>query len=185
MKKHHLKWVMRTALMTFLLAVLFSLIAEAIMRHVNVVAAFLLLLLIIFIGVFFDAIGIAVAAADEKPFHAMASARIKSAKYSLRLIKNAPKVSNFCNDVVGDIAGIISGTAIGIIIGFLSGSEWTVVQQTYFSIIFSGSVAALTVGGKALGKEFAISKSKEVVDFTGRVIYAFYRGFAFLGKRGD
>ncbi|GAU76969.1 membrane spanning protein [Fusibacter sp. 3D3] len=157
--------------MTFTLAVIFSVVSEALMRNVNVFSAFLMLMIIIFIGIFFDAIGIAVAAANEKPFHSMASAQIKSAKYSILLIKNASKVSNFCNDVIGDIAGIISGSTIGIIIGAINEYQIPAAFYPYLSVGISGIVAALTVGGKAIGKEIAITRAKEVVDFTGKVIY--------------
>ncbi|MBM7561562.1 hypothetical protein [Fusibacter tunisiensis] len=167
------KWIFHTFIMTFGLAVLFSIISELLIRNVNIFVAVLLLLTIIFIGVFFDAIGIAVAAADEKPFHAMAASKVKSAKYSIKLIKNASRVSNFCNDVIGDIAGIISGTTIGIIVGFFNQYDLGEMTQAYLAIVFSGIVAALTVGGKAIGKEIAISKSKEVLILTGRVVYAF------------
>jgi CBS domain containing-hemolysin-like protein len=167
------KWILHTFLMTFILAIIFSIVSEALIRKVNFAVAVLLLLVIVSVGVFFDAIGIAVAAADEKPFHAMAASKVKSAKYSIRLIKNASKVSNFCNDVIGDIAGIVSGTTIGIIMGFFRQYNIKPEIQVYITIAFSGVIAALTVGGKAIGKEIAISKSKEVVDLTGKVIYFF------------
>jgi CBS domain containing-hemolysin-like protein len=167
------KWILHTFLMTFILAIIFSIVSEALIRKVNFAVAILLLLVIVSVGVFFDAIGIAVAAADEKPFHAMAASKVKSAKYSIRLIKNASKVSNFCNDVIGDIAGIVSGTTIGIIMGFFRQYNIKPEIQVYITIAFSGVIAALTVGGKAIGKEIAISKSKEVVDLTGKVIYFF------------
>lgn len=170
-KKINYRWILRTFLMTFTLAVIFSVVSEALMRNVNVFSAFLMLMIIIFIGIFFDAIGIAVAAANERPFHAMASAKVKSAKYSILLIKNASKVSNFCNDVIGDIAGIISGTTIGIIIGAIDQYHVPSSLYPYLSIGISGVVAAMTVGGKAIGKEIAITRAKEVVDFTGKVIY--------------
>ncbi len=167
------KWIFRTFLMTFVLAIIFSIISESLIRNVNVVFAFVLLLLIITIGIFFDAIGISVAAADEKPFHAMAASKIESARYAVILIKNASKVSNFCNDVVGDIAGIISGTTIGIIIGFFDAYQIAPEVRSVISIVMSGMVAGLTVGGKAIGKEIAISHAKEVVGFAGKVIYFF------------
>ncbi|MBF4693680.1 hypothetical protein [Fusibacter ferrireducens] len=170
-RKINYRWIIRTFIMTFMLAVIFSVVSEALMRNVNVFSAFLMLMIIIFIGIFFDAIGIAVAAANEKPFHSMASAQIKSAKYSIMLIKNASKVSNFCNDVIGDIAGIISGTTIGIIIGAISQYNIPTKFYPYLSVGISGLVAAMTVGGKAIGKEIAISRAKEVVDFTGKIIY--------------
>jgi len=96
---------------------------------------------------------------------------VKSAKYAILLIKNASKVSNFCNDVIGDIAGIISGTTIGIIISFFDKYDIPESKQAVIAIGISGLVAALTVGGKAIGKEIAIGNAKEVVGMAGKVIY--------------
>lgn len=172
------KWVARTTLLTFSLAILFSIVSEALIRKVNVIAALFLLLFIIFIGIFFDAIGVAVAAGDERPFHAMAAAKVPRAKHSIKLIKNAAKVSNFCNDVVGDIVGIVSGTTIGIIVGFFT--EYNIPMSWFpaITVITSGFVAALTVGGKAIGKDIAISRSKEVLDLVGMFLYGLSRLFA-------
>lgn len=165
------KWIIKTMLLTFILAVIFSLISEAVIPQVHFVLAVILLLLIVFIGVFFDAIGIAVASASEKPFHAMAAMKVPHAKFSLYMLKNATQVANFCNDVVGDIAGIISGTTIGIVITVLAQSHLGSQYQAAIAVIFSGTVAALTVGGKAIGKEVAIKKSKEVISAVGYFLY--------------
>lgn len=165
------RWVVRTTLLTFALAILFSVVSEALIRRVNVFAALFLLLVIVFLGIFFDAIGVAVAAGDEKPFHAMAAAKVPRAKYSLKLIKNAAKVSNFCNDVVGDIVGIVSGTTIGIIVGFFTEYNLPINLLPVVTVIISGVVAALTVGGKAIGKDIAITRSKEVLDLVGMFLY--------------
>lgn len=173
-KKSTAMWIARTFVMTFALAVIFSVISETLLRKVSIVAAFLMLLTIIATGIFFDAVGISVAAADERPFHAMASSRVKSARYSIMLIKNASKVSNFCNDVIGDIAGIISGTTIGIIVSFFDKYNIPESSQAMIAIGISGLVAALTVGGKALGKEIAIGNAKAVVNLTGVILYSLH-----------
>lgn len=164
-------WVFRVALLTLVLAIFMSIFSEILLRSVNTFIAFFVLIIIISIGISFDTIGIAVATANERPFHAMASKKIGSAKYSIALIKNASQVSNFCNDVIGDICGIVSGAAVAIIISnlFVEGSGN--VSTPVFSIVLSGLVAAMTVGGKAVGKEIAISNSKNIVHFVGKVLY--------------
>ncbi|MFQ8767640.1 MAG: hypothetical protein ACLR8U_14850 [Oscillospiraceae bacterium] len=43
----------------------------------------------------FDIIGVAVTAADEKPFHSMASRKVPEAGEALKLIRNAGRVSSF------------------------------------------------------------------------------------------
>ena len=109
---------------------------------------------------------------DEKPFIAMSSKKIKQAAYALPLLKNREIVSNFCNDVVGDICGIVSGAAgatISIKILLFS----TSVSETFIGIAISSITAALTVGGKAWGKRFAIRNDKKIVIFLGSVIHFF------------
>ena len=53
----------------------------------------------------------AVATANEKPFHSMASRKVPGALEAIRLLRNAERVSSICNDVVGDICGVVSGSA--------------------------------------------------------------------------
>lgn len=165
------KWIIQTAILTFVMAIIISFISEMIMRNVNILIAFLVLIFIIFVGIFFDTIGIAVTAADLSPFNAMASRKVAHAPYAVRLIKNASQVSNFCNDVIGDIAGIISGAAISIIIVLIIGDASSDSQTLYISILFSGLVASLTVGGKALGKELAINNWKMIINGVSKFLY--------------
>ncbi len=125
----------------------------------------LLLLVVIFVGVLFDIIGVAVTAAGEAPFHAKATRRIAGAKQALALLRKADRVANICNDVVGDICGTVSGglgTAIAIVF-FGSGNVWG-------GVVITGLVSAFTVGGKAMGKSFAIKKSNEIVWQVARIL---------------
>ena len=87
------------------------------------------------------------------------------------LIKNAGQVSNFCNDVIGDIAGIISGTALITIVGQLYLQTDLPVKESIISVVFSALIAALTVGGKAIGKEVALNHSKQIVLQVGKVLH--------------
>jgi len=164
-------WIYKVALLTFVLAITISFIADGLLRNVNMIVGFLILLTIVLLGIISDTIGIAVASCEEQPFHAMASKKINSAKYSLLLIKNAGQVSNFCNDVIGDIAGIISGTALITIVGQLFLRTNLMVQESILTVIFSAFIAALTVGGKAIGKEVALNHSKQIVFRVGQLIY--------------
>lgn len=165
------KWILNIALITLVLAIFMSIFSEMLLRSVNTFIAFFVLISIIALGVTFDTIGIAVATANERPFHAMASKRIESAKYSIALIKNASQVSNFCNDVIGDICGIVSGAAVAIIVTNIVSIGGITVSTTVMSIALSGFVASLTVGGKAIGKELAINNSKGIVNYVGKVIF--------------
>ncbi|SKC72278.1 hypothetical protein [Maledivibacter halophilus] len=170
LRGYNIKWVLNITIVTFILAVFLSFASEAILRNTEVYIAFLILIVIVFLGITSDLIGIAVAIADEKPFHSMAAKKIHGAKFAIKLIKNAGPVSNFCNDVIGDIAGIISGAAGAIILIEIS-KIYNLVNTAVYSVILSGIVAAVTVGGKALGKEIALRKSKEIVFGVAKILY--------------
>lgn len=170
MKDYNIKWVFNITIVTFILAVFMSSASEALLRNTTISVAFIILIIIVFIGIVSDLIGIAVATADEKPFNSMAAQKIEAAKYAIKLIKNAGPVSNFCNDVIGDIAGIISGAAGAIILVQIS-RIYNGINTAYYSFILSGIVAAITVGGKALGKEIALKKSKDIVYKVAQMLY--------------
>ena len=143
--------------------------------------AFLILLVIIFIGIVFDIIGMAVATADEKPFHSMASRKVPGAQEAIRLLRNAERVSSICNDVVGDICGVVSGSASATIAAqILSNFEFTWPQ--IISLAMSALAAGLTVGGKAIGKTFAVNSCTDIVHLVGRLIASFH-GFTRKGKK--
>ena len=134
--------------------------------------AFLILLLIVLIGIIFDIIGVAVTSADEKPFHSMASRKVSGAMDSIKLLRNAERVSSICNDVVGDICGVVSGSASATIAAqILRTFEWNL--SSVVPLVLSSLVAALTVGGKAIGKGIAVNNCTDIVYHAGQVIYGF------------
>ena len=161
-RKRNKRWIVVTIFWTFLMAVFFSLITENLMANLDILAAFLILIVIIFIGIIFDIIGIAVTASDEKPFHAMAANKVEEAKYAVKLIRNAGQVSNFCNDVIGDICGIISGAA-GTTIIYKLIERYDFKSATMLSIIVTALIASFTVGGKAIGKGIAMDNSEKII----------------------
>ena len=76
------------AFITFFMALLVSLGSEALVRAVNnVLVALILLLAIIFLGIFFDIIGTAATAAELPPFNARAAKIFGQTR--VRLIHNA------------------------------------------------------------------------------------------------
>lgn len=164
-------WTLSITICAFCLSVFMTLFSDMLMRNTNIVVAFIVLIVIVLIGIVFDIIGVAVTVADPAPFNSMASAKLKGARSSLRLISNAPKVSSVCNDVVGDTCGIISGTSAAYIVTQLS--EAGFMDYAVLSLLLSGIVASLTIGGKAMGKEFAISRSKIIVTRIGQIIAFF------------
>ena len=126
------------------------------------------------LGILFDIIGVAVTAANPKPFNSMAAHRVKGAKEALYLIRNAEKVASFCNDVVGDICGIVSGSTATVIVVLLQNSfGWrSIVVSTVVTALISG----LTIGGKAIGKKVAMKKSKDVIYLTAKVLSVLHLG---------
>ena len=169
-KNENLKWVITIFLVTILVSSLISLISEEVMDGSSIVVAFVTLLLIILIGIIFDIIGVSVTSADETPFHAMAARKVPGAKESINLLRKADKVSSICNDVVGDICGVVSGSASATIaVQVLQNFEFTWPRM--ITLLMSALVAGLTVGGKAIGKTFAVNSSTNIVHSVGKLIY--------------
>lgn len=144
--------------------------------------SFMLLLATVLAGVAFDIIGTAVAAATEPPIHAVASKRLKGGAEALRLVRNAPQVANFCNDIVGDVCGTLSGALAAASASGLAeatGMNATVMLATTVAI-----VAMLTVTLKYVSKNYAMKEAEHVILIAGKVI-AFFGGLvpAFLSKR--
>lgn len=132
--------------------------------------AFLILLIIILVGIIFDVIGMAVASADEKPFHSMAARKVTGAHEAIALLRNAERVSSICNDVVGDICGVISGSASAAIAMQILG-HFSFTWPDMISLLMSALAAGLTVGGKAIGKTFAVKSSTAIVHVVGKLLY--------------
>lgn len=164
------RWVITIFLITILVSGIISLISEEVMGSSGIITAFLILLAIILIGIVFDVVGVAVTSADESPFHAMAARKVPGARESIKLLRQAEKVSSICNDVVGDICGVVSGSASATIAALiLSSAQFT--WPRVVSLAMSAMVAGLTVGGKAIGKTFAVNSSTTIVHAVGKVIY--------------
>lgn len=168
-KKTDKVWVVKTIVITFTLSAVFNILSSGIMNLVSIWIAILILLFFILTGIVFDIVGMAVTTASEAPFHSMAARRIKHADRAIRLIKAKDKVSNFCNDVVGDICGIISGSASAAVVAYILKISPS-LNGFLLSLIVTASVAALTVGGKAMGKTIAIRHSNTIVYIASRIL---------------
>ena len=167
-----IRWVITIFLVTILVSGTISFVSDLIMEASTMLVAFLILFVIVLIGIVFDVIGMAVATADEKPFHSMAARKVRGAQESIRLLRNAERVSSICNDVVGDICGVVSGSASATIAAqVLQNFEFTFPQLV--TLLMSALVAGLTVGGKAIGKTFAINSCTKIVYSVGKVIWSF------------
>lgn len=166
-------WIIKITIATFFISLVFSLVSETIIPNANIFISIILVLLFIGIGILFDIIGVSVTVADIKTFNSMSSKNIKGAKLAVKLIKNAEKVSSFCNDVIGDICGIISGsTSASIALIVSSKFDFNLLL---ISLIITAIVASLTIGGKAIGKSIAINKSDSIIYKFSSLLAIFYR----------
>ncbi|HIS29758.1 MAG TPA: hypothetical protein IAA78_09895 [Candidatus Avamphibacillus intestinigallinarum] len=172
--KSSIKFSISIAVITFVLAAIFSIVSSSLLNKVTWYFGFVIVFVIVLIGILFDILGIAPAAASEEPFHAMAAKKVKGAKESLFVVRNADRFASFCNDVIGDISGIVSGTALTVVLvqigNILKAAEGSTFEIT-LSVVMTSILAALTVGGKALGKTFALKSSTQVVLIAGKVIH--------------
>ncbi len=169
-RKKTIRWVVTIFFTTIAISGTISLISDEVMARSSLPIAFLILLVIILVGILFDIIGMAVATADEKPFHSMAARKVPGAQESIRLLRNAERVSSICNDVVGDICGVVSGSASATIAAQVIGNfdfSWPQVV----SLLMSALAAGLTVGGKAIGKTFAVNSCTQIVHMVGKMIH--------------
>jgi CBS domain containing-hemolysin-like protein len=168
-----LKWVFQISLLAFIISLVFSGGSNVILDNVSIYFGVLIILFFILIGVVFDMIGIAVTSADQKPFHSMATKQVKGSRTAVKLIKNAEKVSAFCNDVIGDICNIISGSA-GAVVAVAITTKYN-VDEVIAALFVTAIIASLTIGGKAMGKSFAINKSELIVYKFSKILNVFLR----------
>lgn len=171
-RNKHIRWAVTIFLITIFISGLISLISDEVMASSSLGVAFLILFVIIFVGIIFDIIGMAVATAEEKPFHSMAARKVPGAQEAIRLLRNAERVSSICNDVVGDICGVVSGSASATIASLILAHvelDW----PRGIGLLMSALAAGFTVGGKAVGKTIAVNSATEIVHTVGKILWAF------------
>ena len=167
------KWITTVTLLAFFISLIFSFFSETTIPNANSMVATIVILLFIGIGILFDMIGIAITVADIKTFNSMATKKVRGARLAVKLIQNNEKASSFCNDVIGDICGIISGSA-GVALSSIL-AESLNVNLFVMSLLITAIIAALTIGGKAIGKATAINKSTLMLFQFSKAVACFYR----------
>ncbi len=177
-KNSNVRWIVTIFFLTVLISSAISFLSSSLLASSGLVEAFIVLLVIVLLGILFDIIGVAVVSASEKPFHSMAAKKLPGAQEALALLRNAEKVSSFCNDVVGDICGIVSGSASAVI---AVKALTQVNSDTVSQLIMSAVVAGVTIAGKACGKNVAMSRSTQIVLLASKPIY--YTKSLFRRKR--
>lgn len=166
-EKWKYSWAIQALCMTFFLSLLFSFLSTNAIDNLSLIPATLILILVIFIGVITDIIGVAVTVGNEEDFHAKASKKIKGAKSSIKLIRNSAKVANICCDVIGDICGVLSGAISAMIAVKIAN---ILNMNVNIDFLISAVVASVTVGAKAAGKVIAQEYSTNIVHIVGKIL---------------
>lgn len=168
-----IKWLVKIVIMAFIITVFCSVGADSILKQVNIAVGLLITFIFVIVGVVADMVGIAVAKADEEPFHSMAAKKIKGARIAIKMIKNAEKVAAVCADVIGDVCGVMSGSAAIVVANSLS-VKYS-INPVITILLITSLVAASIVGGKATGKSLAINKSEVIVYEFAKLCSIFYK----------
>ena len=167
-KKKNSHWPLKVFLISVALSAVLSFFSSTALADTGTVVAIIVLLVFIGLGIAFDMVGVAVTAADPRPFHSMAAHKERGGREAVRLLSKANEVSSFCNDVVGDICGIVSGSTAAVIVTQLQHGLNT--TSVLVSIGVTALISGATIGGKALGKKVAINDSTKVVYRVARVM---------------
>ena len=165
-------WIATIFVISFFLSFGLSFLSEVTIKQSTLLVSVLITFVFIFLGILFDIVGVAVTSSDESIFHSMSARKVRGARIAVKFNKNAEKVSSFCCDVVGDICGVISG-ASGITITALlvETFNWNLLLTT---LIVTGLISAFTIGGKAIGKSFAVNKSNIILYRFAKIISYVY-----------
>ena len=172
-EKVNIKWVIEVIVITFILSFLLSFLSQKAIPNISVFWGIIITLLIVFINILFDIIGVSVTASDEKVFHSMAARKVKGAKLAVTFKKNTDKVASFLNDVIGDICGVISGACCVPIASTIS--KTTNINFLIISLLATSLVSSLTIGGKAIAKNYAINQSEIILYRFCLFITTFYK----------
>ena len=167
-----LKWFITVFITTFVLSIIFSFISTNAISNLPLIPAITILIAVIFVGILFDIVGVAVTVANEHEFHAKATKKVEGSKTSIKLIRNSAKVANICADVIGDICGVLSGSIAALVSMKMTES---LGLQFNIQFIISAIVASLTVSGKAIGKGVAQRNSTKIVHIVGTILNKFNR----------
>lgn len=171
-KNSSVKWVFAALILTLILSFAFSIASEIVIASAPLWVAYAVITVLVVISVMFDIIGTAAAACDVEPFLAMAAKKLKGAKKAVYLAKHANVVSSISGDIIGDICGIVSGACGAVIVAMQFVSSTSTISML-LSVTFSSVLAAITVTGKAIGKQFALSNANAVILAVARILSIF------------
>lgn len=169
-RKNGMKWPFIVLILTFVLSFTFSIGSQFLLTGAGIITSAILLVFFLALAMISDMIGVAVTSAEIEPFNAMSARKVKGAKESIKLVKNAEKVSSIFCDIVGDICGILSGTIGACLTLQITQNALESVLQVLIASIVSAVIAALTVFLKSIGKKIAINNSNKIIFALGKVL---------------
>lgn len=167
------RWLIIVTLAAFCISMIMSLFSTMALKSVPLLIAILITLAFIIIGIVFDTIGVAVTSGDITVFNSMSARKIKSGKIGVFLVKNASKVSSICCDVIGDVCGIVSGACGTVIVTIIT--QKTDINVLLVTVLVSAVISALTIGGKAAEKSFAMKESTKIIKVVASFLAIFKR----------
>lgn len=157
-----LSWGLSVFFLSFALTVLFSFLTEISIKGSPVYVCVIALVVLLALNIGCDVLANAIMTCNPDAFYAMASNKIKGAKRAVTLCRNATRLGSIFADVIGDICGIVSGAAGTALVVYIAVSGST-TSELIASIGISAVIGALTVGGKAIFKHFAVKFNKQIV----------------------
>ena len=160
-KNAWLIWGISVFFLSFVLTVVFSFLTEVSVKGSPAYVCVIVLLVLLILNIGCDVLANAIMSISPEAFHAMASNKIKGAKRAVTFCRNATKLSSIFADVIGDICGIVSGAAGAALVTIVATTGTT--GELIASIGISAAIGALTVGGKAVFKHFAVKFNKQIV----------------------
>ena len=157
-----LAWGLSVLAISFALTVVFSFLTEVSIKGSPVYICVIVLVVLLVLNIGCDLLANAIITCNPEAFHAMASNKIKGAKRAVAFCRNATKLGSIFADIIGDICGIVSGAAGTALVVYIAASGGKTIELIA-SIGVSAVIGALTVGGKAIFKHFAIKYNKQIV----------------------
>jgi hypothetical protein len=118
------------------------------------------------------------------PFNAQAAKRVPGAYHGLQLVKNADRVANIANDVIGDITTTVSG-ALGISIVAQIVRQNPHSDQFWLNVLLTALISVVIVTGKACGKRYSLRHPDQIIFFLGSFMAKLENLTSFRFFKGD
>lgn len=159
-------WLVTIIIMSFALSALSGFFAQLVTGERDLLLSVLFVVFMIMTSICFDGIGVAATSCNSN---------VRVTKYYNNykwLMRNAEKVNNVCCDVVGDMCGVLCGASGAVIVTCINMAMGNDKYTYIFSIVISGLIACLTIGGKAIMKSVAIKYSNNIIMLIAKMLYS-------------